>query len=207
MQAGNVARAKALALFHPLFPDVQVPGAVTVIVLPDADDPAPEPSEGLLRTVCACLDARRTLTAELFVMKPQYQQVSIDVDLTVADDADVTDVAERLEQSLLDYFHPLRGGDNGLGWPFGGTIYYSKVYQRVFADRDVASIATLTITIDGEAQPACTDVPIAAHALVYPSPTRSRRATASRRHHDRPRAAIRAGAADSRASVLIRRPC
>ena len=167
MQAGNVARAKALALFHPLFPDVQVPGAVTVIVVPDADDPAPEPSEGLLRTVCACLDARRTLTAELFVMKPQYQQVSIDVDLTVADDADVTDVAERLEQSLLDYFHPLRGGDNGLGWPFGGTIYYSKVYQRVFADRDVASIATLTITIDGEAQPACTDVPIAAHALVY----------------------------------------
>jgi predicted phage baseplate assembly protein len=167
MQAGNVARAKALALFHPLFPDVQVPGAVSVIVVPDSDDPAPEPSEGLLRTVCACLDSRRTLTAELFVMKPQYQEVSVSVDLIVEDDADVTEVAERLEQSLLDYFHPLRGGDTGQGWPFGGTIFYSKVYQRIFADRDVASISTLVISIDGEERPPCTDVPIAPHALVF----------------------------------------
>src|SRR5262249_31048434 len=58
LQAGNVRRAKALALFHPRFPDVQVPGAVSVIVVPDSDDPAPTPSEGLLRTVCACLEER-----------------------------------------------------------------------------------------------------------------------------------------------------
>jgi hypothetical protein len=31
----------------------------------------------------------------------------------------------------------------------------------------VASIGTLTITVDGEEKPACTDVPIAAHALVF----------------------------------------
>jgi predicted phage baseplate assembly protein len=165
-QAGSVARARALPLFHPRFPDVPVPGAVSVIIVPDSDDPAPEPSEGLLRTVCACLDSRRVLTAELFVLKPRYQEVSIDVDLVVTDEADVTDVAERIERSLLDYFHPLRGGDDGAGWPFGGTIYYSRVYQRVFADREVASIATLTIAIDGEEQPPCTDVPIARHAIV-----------------------------------------
>jgi hypothetical protein len=144
-----------------------VPGAVSVIVVPDSDDPAPEPSDGLLRTVCACLNTRRTLTAELFVVKPQYQQVSVDVDLVVTDDADVTAVAERLQQVLLDYFHPLRGGDARRGWPFGGTIYYSKVYQRVLADPDVASVATLTITVDGEEQAPCTDVPIAPQSLVF----------------------------------------
>jgi predicted phage baseplate assembly protein len=166
-QVGNVRRAKALALFHPRFPDVQVPGAVSVIVVPDSDDPAPEPSEGLLRTVCACLDGRRTLTAELFVLKPRYQQLSVGGEVVVADDADLADVAERVERSLLDYFHPLRGGDDGRGWPFGGTVYYSKVYQRVFGEPGVASITSLTITVDGEDKPACTDVPIAPHALVF----------------------------------------
>src|SRR5262249_51834571 len=52
MQAGNVKRAKALAEYHPQFPDVRVPGAVSVIVVPDSDEDAPQPSEGLLRTVC-----------------------------------------------------------------------------------------------------------------------------------------------------------
>src|SRR5262249_5104025 len=134
---------------------------------PDSDDPAPEPSEGLLRTVCACLDARRTLTAELFEVKPQYQQVAVTADLVVADDADLTEVAEHVEATLLDYFHPLRGGDDGQGWPFGYPIYYSKLYQRVFGVPGVASITALTLTVDGEEKPACTDVAIAPHALVF----------------------------------------
>jgi predicted phage baseplate assembly protein len=169
MQAGNVKRAKALPEYHPQFPDVRVPGAVSVIVVPDSDDEAPVPSEGLLRTVCACLDARRTLTAELFVMKPHYQQVHVSVDIVVSDDADLTEVAERVDLGLRNYFHPLRGGDEGLGWPFGATIYYSKVHQRVFAERGVASITRLTISVDGEEQQTCTDVPIARNGLVFSS--------------------------------------
>jgi predicted phage baseplate assembly protein len=167
LQAGNVSRAKALPLFHPQFPDVSVPGAVSVIVVPDSDDPAPEPSEGLLRTVCACLETRRTLTAELFVLKPTYQQVGLTLDLVVTDEADLTEVAERVERSLLDYLHPLRGGEDGQGWPFGGTIYYSKVYQRVLGDRGVGSITSLIVTVDGEDQPPCLDVPLAPHALAF----------------------------------------
>jgi predicted phage baseplate assembly protein len=166
MQVGNVRRARALPLFHPQFPEVPVPGAVSVILVPDSDDPAPEPSEGLLRTACACLESRRSVTAELFVLKPKYQKVAVAVDLVVTDDADLTDVVARIEGTLLDYLHPLRGGDHGEGWSFGGTIYYSRVYQRVFVE-GVASITKLVITLDGEEQPACTDVPIANHALVF----------------------------------------
>ena len=50
---------------------------VTVIVVPDGDGPAPTPSEGTLRTVCAYLDQRRLLTTELYVIKPTYQRVEI----------------------------------------------------------------------------------------------------------------------------------
>jgi predicted phage baseplate assembly protein len=166
-QAGNVRRAKALPMFHPQFPTTQVPGTVSVIVVPDADDPAPMPSEGLLRTVCAYLDARRLLTTELYVMKPAYQQASIRTEVVVADDADLAEVSKAIVATLLDYFHPLRGGERKDGWPFGETIYYSRVYQRVFGVDGVASIASLAIVIDGDEKPPCTDVPIAPHALVF----------------------------------------
>ena len=87
-EAGNVKRAKALPLAHPQFPGVAVPGAVTVIVVPDSDADPPMPSDGLLRTVCAYLDARRLLTTELFVVAPRYVAVEIDAQIVVTDDAD-----------------------------------------------------------------------------------------------------------------------
>ncbi len=166
-EAANVRRAKALALFHPSFPDVKVPGVVTVIVVPDSDAAAPMPSEGTLRTVCAYLDLRRTLTAELYVVAPTYQLVEVTGEVVIDDDADPAEVKTQIESALTGYFHPLRGGDDGLGWPFGGTIHFSKVYQRVFTVAGVASVASLTITLDGQPAEACRDVPIAANALLY----------------------------------------
>jgi hypothetical protein len=138
-----------------------------VIVVPDSDAPAPIPSEGLLRTVCAYLDERRLLTTELYVMKPAYQQVSIRTEVVVRDDADLAQVSKDIAATLLGYFHPLRGGELGEGWPFGETIYYSRVYQRVFGVEGVASITSLVIIIDGEERQTCADVPIAPHALVF----------------------------------------
>jgi predicted phage baseplate assembly protein len=166
-EAGNVRRAKALPLYHPSFPEIQVPGVVTVIVVPDSEDRMPIPSEGTLRTVCAYLDQRRTLTTEVHVIRPSYQQVRVDVEVIVHDNADLAQVKLALEQSLLDYFHPLKGGDDGQGWPFGGTILYSRVYQRIFTDRGVQSIRRLTIYLDGESARECQDVEIRRAALVY----------------------------------------
>ena len=140
MQAATIKRAKALPLFHPDFPGVKVPGVVTVIVVPDGDGPAPTPSEGTLRTVCAYLDQRRLLTTELYVIKPTYQRVEIHADVIVDDNADLAEVKTGVEQTIKDYFHPLKGGEDGQGWPFGGTIYYSRVNQRVFTVPGVQSI-------------------------------------------------------------------
>jgi predicted phage baseplate assembly protein len=167
MQAANIKRAKALPLFHPQFPDVKVPGVVTVIVVPDGDAPNPTPSEGTLRTVCAYLDQRRLLTTELYVIKPTYQRVEVQGEVLVQDDADLAEVKQGIERTLLDYFHPLRGGEDNQGWPFGGTIFYSRVYQRVFSVTGVQSITRLVILLDGEEAPECRDVPIKPGALLY----------------------------------------
>jgi predicted phage baseplate assembly protein len=165
--AGNVRRAKALPLFHPDFPADKIPGVVSVVVVPDADVPMPMPSEGTLRSVCAYLDERRLLTTELYVVKPGYQQIAVHGDVVVANDADLAEVADAIDAQLVRYFHPLQGGEDGQGWPFGGKLYYSRIYQRVFGVPGVASITRLVLVLDGIEQAECTDVPIAAHGLLY----------------------------------------
>jgi predicted phage baseplate assembly protein len=167
LEAANIKRAKALSLYHPNFPDVKVPGVVTVIVVPDSSEPNPMPSEGTLRTVCAYLDRRRLLTTELYVVKPIYRRVEIRVGAIAEDNADLAEVKEGIEQTLLDYFHPLKGGEDNLGWPFGGDIYYSRAYQRVFTVAGVQRIEHLFIVVDGEEAPECRDVPIPDGVLVY----------------------------------------
>lgn len=167
MQAAAIGRAKALPLFHPQFPEVKVPGAVTVIVVPDSPALKPIPSEGTLRTVCAYLDQRRLLTTEVFVIAPAYQQIEIEADIVARDDADLAAVKGGIEKALTQYFHPLKGGDDGSGWPFGGTVRFSRVYQQVFSIKGVDSIERLLIRLDGEATPECRDIPIAANALLF----------------------------------------
>lgn len=167
MQAANIKRARALPLYHPDFPGVQVPGVVTVIVVPDSDEDTPTPSESTLRTVCAYLDRRRLLTTEVYVVKPTYQKVEISVEVVVEDDTDLGEVKKNIEEALTKYFHPLQGGDDGLGWPFGGTIYYSRVYQQIFSITGVRSIQHLTITLDGEEAEEYQDVEIEPGSLLY----------------------------------------
>lgn len=166
-QAANIRRAKALPLFHPGFPGVKVPGVVTVIVVPDSDAPNPTPSDGTRRTVCLYLNQRRLLTTEVFVIAPNYRLVEVRVEGTAAGNADLAELAQGIEKALLDYFHPLKGGEDNAGWPFGATIFYSRVYQRVFTVPGVQSIERLLISLDGEEALECANVPIGQSALLY----------------------------------------
>jgi predicted phage baseplate assembly protein len=167
MQAANIKRAHAIALFHPSFPNVKVPGVVSVIVVPDSEDNAPIPAEGTLRAVCEFLDTVRLLTTEVYVLPPEYHLVCVRADLIASDTADLAEVKTGVETSLLTYFHPLKGGEDGQGWPFGGRIFYSRVIQRVFSVRGVLSVEQLTILIDGETVPAYQDIPLPDNGLAY----------------------------------------
>jgi hypothetical protein len=165
--AANIKRAKALPLFHPSFPGVKVPGVVTVIVVPDVDTPNPQPGEGTLRTVCDYLNKRRLLTTELYIVGPTYNKVSIEADVIAEDRADAAEVQKNVESTLLEYFHPLKGGEDGMGWPFGGDIFFSKVYQQIFSVSGVSRVERVTVTLDGVAAEDCKDVSICDGALVY----------------------------------------
>jgi predicted phage baseplate assembly protein len=164
-QAGPVSRAKALPLYNPNFPGIDVPGTVSVIIVPDIDSPAPMPNSALLQTVCAYLDQRRLITTELYVIPPTYVPVTVTLQVLAQPDADTGTVEDAVESAIAGFLDPRSGGSDGQGWQFGGTIYFSDLL-RVSVVTDVIRVALLRITLNGITAPDCTDVPIPTGALV-----------------------------------------
>ncbi|HEX4453346.1 MAG TPA: putative baseplate assembly protein, partial [Kofleriaceae bacterium] len=165
VESGAVERAKALPLYHPNFPTVQVPGVVSVVVVPPGPGKAPIPNPMTLQTVCAYLDSRRLLTTELYVLPPTYRTVTITAQLIACDDADLATVQESAMATIEQYFDPLTGGESstattpGPGWPFGGGIYYSQVIRRLLVT-GVKRIASLTMQLDDQMADPCGDLTI-----------------------------------------------
>jgi predicted phage baseplate assembly protein len=157
-----IRRAKAEPLMHPRFRGTPVPGAVSVVVVPQNDEPDPTPSSSTLQTVCAHLNLHRLLTSEVFVIPPVYRKIKVSADIAVRPEADLQQVQHAVEDGLTRFFHPLTGGQSGDGWPFGGEIFYSDVMQIVLQTAGVARVqnGNLTISLDGKAQPNCQDVAI-----------------------------------------------
>lgn len=173
MEAGTIARAKALPLVHPEFPGIDVPGVVTVVVVPEiAGTPeeqllvaAPRPVESLLRTICNHLDQRRMLTTELYVIGPVYVPVELRLVAVVGGGSDAAESSAALTAAMRKFFHPIFGGNDGKGWPFGGTIRYADVYRAALG-AGIVRLEDVEIVRQGQPFGQCMDVPIAAHALV-----------------------------------------
>jgi len=92
--------------------------------------------------------------------------VRVAADITADDRADLAEVKTSIQQALRTYFHPLIGGEDGQGWPFGGDIFYSRVYGRASVD-GVQSIQRLVISIDGIEAPDCTNLALCDGELAY----------------------------------------
>jgi len=164
----GIARACALPLTHPAFPGVRVPGAVTVLVVPNAPGPAPTPTPATLASVCAWLDAHRLITTEVFATAPRYRKVRVVADLVVGPDADLAAVRRDVAAAITGWLHPLTGGPDGQGWPFGGTIFSSDLFRLVLAVPGVRRIREnqLTVDLDEERQPFCRDVEVEVGDLI-----------------------------------------
>ena len=82
-------------------------------------------------------------------------------------DADLKRIRDEMTLALLTYFHPLYGGDDGRGWPFGGDVYFGNVYRQLLNIDGVQRVQCLEITPAGAGAP-CTDVlPVPGGTLIY----------------------------------------
>ena len=116
-------------------------GEVTLVVVPressqSLDDAKLIPSTQLLNLVIDYLEPRRLLTTKLHVNKPSYLEVSFEVSYQIkATGADPERVKRDLERNIRRFLHPLRGGTDGKGWPFGRALMKTDLY-RVIEDTD-----------------------------------------------------------------------
>ncbi len=163
----RIRRAYALPLYHPQFPDTPVPGAITVIVIPDSKDPNPIPSEATMQAVCAYLNRHRLLTTEVFVASPKYVQVKIEATVLARPTANPAAVKTNIETVLNTYLSPLTGGEDGLGWELGDEVIYSEVFRRVLTVAGVQRIEELQIVVDGDRLSPCTNAQIPKEFLVF----------------------------------------
>jgi hypothetical protein len=151
---------------------VSIPGSVTVIVVPDGDAPNPMLSATTLAAVATALDKVRLVTTEIHVVPPTYNSVSIEADILIRRAADPQAVLATIEGALNTFLHPLTGGRDGAGWPFGGAIFFSDLYRLIVELDDVVRIVDgqLGLRVNGELAPFCRDVTICPGDLVYALP-------------------------------------
>ncbi len=126
MPGGGVARVEVLPLFKPQTRDTNVPGVVSVMVIPPKSDlqpPCPRAGRPLLENVYAYLNPKRPVAAEMYVIGTEYIGVGVSVAVEVRSGFGLLQVSQQVEQALRTYLWPVPpGGASNQGWPLGRTV-------------------------------------------------------------------------------------
>ncbi|GLZ42713.1 putative baseplate assembly protein [Actinokineospora sp. NBRC 105648] len=151
------------------------PGAARVLVVPDV---VPDlggrlrfeqliPTDEMLAAIASSLDERRLIGTTVAVEPPFYQGITVVARLRSTD----RDVADAALAALYDYLDPIRGGEDGTGWPFGRPVQFGAVFavlQRVAGVDLVEEVRLFPADpITGRRGSATERVELAGHALVF----------------------------------------
>jgi hypothetical protein len=140
----SIARAHAIS-------SLEHEGHVQLIIIPRGDDRSTDltrklvPPPELCRYVKNYLDERRLLTTVLDVTKPSFVEVSIKVTLIRRTVGQSDKLRAEIEGRLRRYLHPLTGGKDGKGWPFGRPVYRTDLVHLVEDIPGVEAIDSITI--------------------------------------------------------------
>jgi predicted phage baseplate assembly protein len=118
------------------------PGLVRVLVTPAAQEDELGrigydqlvPTDETLERIARCLDERRVIGARVLVGPPGYQGLTVVATLRPRPRTEPRQLRRAALEALYRYFHPLTGGPDGTGWPFGRPVIAGEVHallQRV----------------------------------------------------------------------------
>ena len=143
--APNVGRVRAVAAG-----DGAQAGAVRLLVVPSLpstdgrfrfDQLVPEPT--LLEAITQRLEECRVIGTRISVEPPGYRGVTVEATVKPASGANANRVKSDAEKALYEYLHPITGGPDGTGWPFGRPVTIGEIYsvlQRVAGAEVVESV-------------------------------------------------------------------
>ena len=170
----DIARAFAAIGLHPKCPMKSVAGCITVFIVPnaveyslnhkEADEELDEliPDHNTLLAVHEQLQRHRLLTQEVHVEPVRYRPLSVLVYATNTPH-DRTEFEARVRRLLQGYLHPIWGGPECKGWPFGGDIFPSELL-RVIQESHIASELVKDIEIE-ESGSRCSELKLDAYEL------------------------------------------
>ncbi|HVZ20626.1 MAG TPA: putative baseplate assembly protein [Vicinamibacterales bacterium] len=122
----GIGRVEVLPLFKPQTRTTDVPGVVSVMVIPlkdAAQPPCPRADRPLLETAFGYLNPRKPVAAELYVIGTEYVGLGVSVAVEVAAGYDMRVVGQQVEDALRRYLWPLEpGGPAQTGWPLGRHV-------------------------------------------------------------------------------------
>ena len=160
-EVGGVTNVVALVNTHPDFPDVEVPGSVTVVIVPDVGGTPPQPSSELIHAVCSQLEPRRLITTEVYVKGPDYKQVRIEAELAAKQNASFDSVARNVKNALNKLLDPRTR-------TFGKDLHTSEIFKVILdADGNITSVDTLNIYLDGRPVDVLKQIAISGAEMLY----------------------------------------
>jgi hypothetical protein len=87
-----------------------------------------EPPIEVLNELKTYLDQRRLIGTTIRIEPPKYIGVSAMVRLAVKDSVNSARVTADANAAISSFLHPVTGGYDGAGWPFGRTLVVGDIY-------------------------------------------------------------------------------
>jgi hypothetical protein len=106
-------------------------GSVSLIVVPNSTDPSPQPSTELVKRIQDFISSSSPVTATVLVVGPVYLRVDVEAEIGLASLDSAGTVAQKVQDALAAFLHPLTGGFDRLGWEFGREPHRSDLYAVI----------------------------------------------------------------------------
>lgn len=132
------------------------PGWVTLLIIPQNDDPRPWPSFGLRQDILKYIEERAPAelvgTGQIYVTGPDYLPIDVNATIAPVDPSEAGTVEKAARQALEDFLHPLRGGPDHRGWDLGRNVYMSDVAAVLERVSGVDYVKELALLVNGNLQ-------------------------------------------------------
>ena len=155
----RVGRVELLPRFKPHQRRPDVPGVVSVLVLPYQEGyraPNPRADRPFLEAIHANLDLRRPLATELYTIGCEYKALGVSTGITVQDGFGRQETIQAVQEALQRYLWPLLpGGVRGEGWPLGTPVIDRElevVVARVPGVQSVSGVNLFKVVKDLQGQ-------------------------------------------------------
>ncbi|HYM50052.1 MAG TPA: putative baseplate assembly protein [Candidatus Limnocylindrales bacterium] len=153
-------------------------GGVRVLVVPAAAGDGGRlrfeqlvPAEDTLRRIGQRLEESRVVGARVAIEPPVYRGVTVVAKLRARATASPARLQEEALEALYRYFHPVEGGPDGTGWPFGRPVHVGEVYSVLQGLRGTELIEDARLfgadPLTGQRGQAVQRLQIEPHALVF----------------------------------------